>query len=334
LREWLIHRYQREVNKRFDRSGVPLVVEGPEGWLFFSGDQILDDLKGRLRFSEQEVLRFHRILINKKQWLKERGIAYLYMIAPNKQSIYPEFLPGHYRKFRQASRLDQLLTGSPDTISEPLLDVRPYLRQEKSTVRLYDKSDTHWNYHGALVAYQALMERVQSLFPEFRPRDQFDFSPDWQNGTGGDLAVMTGRTQEIVEQIPVLDRENFTADETPIKQELRDLLSLPQLKPSYTENAKGRLRVLILHDSFFNTISPFTSESFQEAFYIWQYYDTTTLEFFNRKNFSALLDMYQPDLVIEETVERFLPYFLITNTWFTENIVSSPKNSMLKSVEK
>jgi hypothetical protein len=334
LREWLIHRYQREVNKRFDRSGVPLVVEGPEGWLFFSGDQILDDLKGRLRFSEQEVLRFHRILINKKQWLKERGIAYLYMIAPNKQSIYPEFLPGHYRKFRQASRLDQLLTGSPDTISEPLLDVRPYLRQEKSTVRLYDKSDTHWNYHGALVAYQALMERVQSLFPEFRPRDQFDFSPDWQNGTGGDLAVMTGRTQEIVEQRPVLDRENFTADETPIKQELRDLLSLPQLKPSYTENAKGRLRVLILHDSFFNTISPFTSESFQEAFYIWQYYDTTTLEFFNRKNFSALLDMYQPDLVIEETVERFLPYFLITNTWFTENIVSSPKNSMLKSVEK
>jgi len=42
----------------------------------------------------------------------------------------------------------------------------------------------------------------------------------------------------------------------------------------------------------------------------------------------------KPDLVIEETVERFLPYFLITNTWFTENIVSSPKNSMLKSVEK
>jgi hypothetical protein len=280
------------------------------------------------------VLRFHRILSNKKQWLKERGIAYLYMVAPNKQSIYPEFLPGHYRKFQKASRLDQLLTGSPDTISEPLLDVRPYLRQEKSTIRLYDKSDTHWNYHGALLAYQELMQRVHSLFPDFHAREIFTFLPDWQGGTGGDLALMLGREQTTVEERPVIDTADFNAVQKPVAEKLTALLHLPQLKPYYTENGKGQLRVLILHDSFFNTISPFTSESFQEAFYIWQYYDMTTLEFFNRKNFSALLDMYQPDLVIEETVERFLPYFLITNSWFTEDIVSSPENPMQNSAEK
>ena len=333
LREWLIHRYHREIKKRFGMSGVPLVLEGWDGWLFFSGDRILDDLKGHLQFSEEEEQRFRHLLVKKEAWLKKRGVAYIFTVAPNKQSIYPEYLPLHYQQLKKTSRLDHLLAGGPDDIGETLLNVSPYLREGKSAMRLYDKSDTHRNYQGAFLAYQAIMERTRSLFPDFQARENFHFSPNWQDGTGGDLALMIGRRQSIVEQRPMVDTRDFTTVEKEMGKELTSLLSLPQLKPFYSEKKSGQLRVLVLHDSFFNTINPFTSESFQEVLYIWQYYDATTLHFFNRENLIALLDIFQPDLIIEETVERFLPRFLTSNGWFDEK--SAPaKGSAGKATQK
>lgn len=317
LREWLIHQYHRELKKRFGKSSGLPVLEGTDNWLFFTGfgDKVLEDLQGKLRFSEGEEQRFRHLLAEKKAWLGKQGVAYVFMVAPNKQSIYPEYMPQHYQQFQKTSRLDHLLTGSHNNDNEKLLDVRPYLRQKKSEARLYDKSDTHWNSQGAFFVYQVLMERIQTLFADFQPRENFHFLPDWQAGIGGDLAEMSGIKQSTVEQRPVLDRSDFSALEKPISEELAGLLSLPQFKPFYTENKNGRLRVLVLHDSFFNKITGFTSESFQQAFYVWQYYDKSTMEFLNRENLSTLLELYQPDLVIEETVERFLPHFFIANGW-------------------
>lgn len=320
LREWLIHRYHREMKKRFGMSGNPAVLQGEEDWLFFSGERALDDLKGQLRFSDIEEQRFWYLLSEKKAWLKKRGADYIFMVVPNKQSIYPEHLPRHYQQFNKASRLDHLLTRKPDNNSSPLLDIREQFKQKKSVIRLYDKSDTHWNYQGALVAYQVLMERIRLLFPEFVPRKHFRFSPDWKNGTGGDLALMIGRTETTVEQRPVLDIRDFVTVKKPLTKELANLLTLPPLKPLYTEKEKGQLRVLVLHDSFFNTIRTFTCESFQQALYVWQYYDASTMNFFNRENLATLMEIYQPDLVIEETVERFLPRFLASNGWFDEKL--------------
>jgi hypothetical protein len=317
LREWLIHRYQRETSKRFGLSGTPLVVDGSQGWLFYAGDGILEDLKGRTLLDPGEEERFGRILERKKNWLNGRGIRYIFMVAPNKQSIYPEFLPRHYRQARGKTRLDHLLGSGK---ADGLLDVREELLDNKKNVRLYDKSDTHWNYHGALVAYQALMKRVEQLFPGFRPRQDFPFQPGWAAGPGGDLALISGRTRSIVEKRPVLNRKDFQARTMPISAELAALLRLKQIQPVYTVNPSGQLRVLVLHDSFFNVIAPFAGESFRETFYLWQYYDTSTLEFFNsRQHLEQLLDLYRPDLVIEETLERFLPRYMLSNAWLLDN---------------
>ncbi len=318
LREWLIHRYHRELKKHFGVSGVPLVLEGWDDWLFFSGDRVLDDLKGHLRFSEEQGQRFWQLLADKEAWLKKRGIAYIFMVAPNKQSIYPEYLPLHYQQLKKSSRLDRLLAARPVGSNATLVDVRTPLKEKKATTRLYDKSDTHWNYQGAVVAYQGLMERTRMLFPDFQPPEAFRFREGWRNGKGGDLSLMIGRYQTTREDRPVVDIRNFTTVKKPLSPELAELLTLRQLKPLYTENRKGQLRVLVLHDSFFNTIRPFTSETFRQGLYVWQYYDTSTLEFFNQDHLTRLLDIYQPDLVIEETVERFLPRFLSTNAWLLE----------------
>lgn len=313
LREWLIHRYQREVSKRFGISGVPSVVEGIDGWLFFSGNQVLDDLKGRLRFSKEDAQLFWRKLSQKEAWFKKRGAAYIFWVAPNKQSIYPEYLPPYYKQLRKASRLDQLLAGRPKEGGKSFLDVRSRLSQGKSMMRLYDKSDTHWNYQGAYLAYQAIMERTHSLFPDFQARDSFHFAPMWETHVGGDLAQMMGRMQSIVEKRPTVETHDFISVWKELETQLTDLLILPQLKPSYSKKKSGKLRVLVLHDSFFNHLKPFIGQSFAEVLYVWQYYDRATLEFLSSEKLTALMEIFQPDLVIEETVERSLPHFLSTN---------------------
>lgn len=317
-REWFIHRYQRELEKRFRTSSSPNVFEGTNGWLFFSGDGILDDLKGQLLFSKEEQRSFWRIVEQKEDWLQQKGVAYIFLVAPNKQSIYPEYLPEYYRKVRASSRLDDLLQNKPLTGISPFLDVRSRLLEGKTIARLYDKTDTHWNYYGAHIAYLAVMDRVQDIFPAFSVRSSFHFAPEWENGQGGDLAVMIGRRTSIVEKRPVVDTADFTTIRKNPGKELASLLSLPQLKPFVSKKKSSSLRVLILQDSFTEKLKPFFSESFGEVLYIWQYYDTSTMQYMDKEKLKRLVDIYQPDLVIEEIVERFLPHFFTLNHQFGE----------------
>ena len=48
-------------------------------------------------------------LVARRDWLAERGIKYLVVVAPNKNTVYPEMLPGGFEKATDDSQLDQLL---------------------------------------------------------------------------------------------------------------------------------------------------------------------------------------------------------------------------------
>jgi hypothetical protein len=63
-------------------------------------------------------------------------------------------------------------------------------------------------------------------------------------------------------------------------------------------NNKGFPRVLIFRDCFFDKIIPFLSEHFQYSRYYWQSWNPDT-------PIEEIINTVQPDLVIEEKVERF-----------------------------
>jgi alginate O-acetyltransferase complex protein AlgJ len=302
MREWFIHRYQREASKRFGITGVSDVVEGLESWLFFSSDRLLEDLEGKNHFSQKNERLFWQKLRQKERWYRERDAAYIFMVTPNKQSIYSEYLPRILQQTNKETRLDHLLAGKPPEERKVLLDIRAHLLEGKAEGRLYDMTDTHWNHRGAYFAHQAIVERTRALFPDFQGRSDFRFGRGFHYLPGGDLATMIGRSKSMPEGRPRLDTTAFTAVEKPLPGPLVDLLARPALQPQYSKNKNGQLRVLVLHDSFFNQLKPFVSESYTEVLYVWEYYDTEKL--------TELLEVYRPDLVIEEIVERHLPRFL------------------------
>ncbi len=310
LREFLIHRYHREASKRFGVTGVPNVVEARDGWLYLSSGFLLDDLKGRLQFSDREKEQFWNQVVRRQKWLKEQGVAYIFLVAPNKQTIYPEYLPHYYQGSGESSRLDQLLVSRPERGAESFLDVRARLTAQKANGRLYHKSDTHWNKWGASFAAAEIFKRTRELFPDFSRWKPLPFAASWNETRGGDLALMIGKLDVIRENRPVIEPAAVTAVTKGVPPSLVGLLTVPQLRPHHTAKSGRPLRVLVLHDSFFENLKPFVSEGYGEVFYLWKYYDDTTRAFFKGDMLKKMVALYQPDLVVEELVERNLPRYL------------------------
>lgn len=309
LREFFIHRYHREVNKRFERASAPDVLTGKDGWLFYTGERMLDNLTGRYPLSPQQLEQLAARTRDTRAWLQGKGIAYLLVVAPDKQSIYPEHLPDHYQRARGATRLDQAVAALKRDPATAFLDLRPVLLRNKDRQRLYDKTDTHWNQAGAFIASRELLRAVSERFPGLDFQDSFSVGALWRKDPAGDLAQLSGRGEALAEMRPeVLGW--LRAEEHELAPALRQLLLPEQLEPLYTVREGRGLRVLVLHDSFMNPMKPFLSESFGEVLYVWKYFERNIENFLNQELMEQVLAEFRPDLVIDEVVERHLDWLL------------------------
>ena len=310
LREFFIRRYHREMKKRFDGVGASDVVVGKDGWLYYSGEGALDDLMGRLRLTGEQLNLLSERVESNRGWLTQQGIRYLTVVSPNKQTIYPEFLPDYYQQGKKETRYDQVLQALNTGGKNQIIDIRPALLAQKDKKRLYDKTDTHWNYLGAYYGYREIMKHVGELFPGHDFAGYFNVGTSWQKEAAGDLAVLSAREDTLSETRPMIFAW-IRAREKELNDPLKGILSLDKLQPHYTTREDRKLRALVLHDSFMNPMKVFISESFAEVLYIWKYYDEETMSTLNRENLQQIIDEFQPDIVLDEIVERHLFWLIL-----------------------
>src|SRR5687767_13011287 len=76
-------------------DGQLTVIEGRSGFLFLTGDsnRVLDQHAGRLRLTAADLDAWKRVLEARVERARERGARYVFAIAPDTQSVYPEMLP-------------------------------------------------------------------------------------------------------------------------------------------------------------------------------------------------------------------------------------------------
>jgi hypothetical protein len=108
------------------------VVLGREGWLYFDryNDGIsLMDFCGLVPFRESELEMIVEKITKINRFCEERGILLKIVVAPNKHTIYPEFLPLNIKNRQGAStRLDQLKDYLiRNKLGSVLIDLRPTL---------------------------------------------------------------------------------------------------------------------------------------------------------------------------------------------------------------
>ncbi len=138
---------------------------GREGWLFYfnkSDGTALEDFWGvsspsTLQESAQRIRQF----VKAPYGFKAR---YLFVIAPNKETLYPEFtnyLFADYR-FSENKYLERIPAATKDLDAHVLSLYGPLLHA-KGKHQLYNATDTHWNDWGAYVAHLAILKSVNNL---------------------------------------------------------------------------------------------------------------------------------------------------------------------------
>lgn len=273
------------------------VIAGRQGWLFYAADGGLEDWTQAEPFTREELDVWRDTLVRRRAYLARRGIPFLLVIAPDKQMVYPEFMPSRLRRLRDDYRADQLIAHLRDRAPDiDVLDLRGPVIAAKSQDLLYHRYDTHWNDRGGLVAYQAILRVARRWWPSLEPLDRSDFDTD-PRVPSGDRTTMLGLTDPGKLAMPGLVRKGGD----------RHRVVFPVVPDPYgevgelvTEQPDRSLpRLMMFRDSFAGRLIPFLSEHFSRASYFWQ----------NELDFDAI-ERDKPDLVIQEYVARHLVTFV------------------------
>src|ERR1019366_4985298 len=90
-------------------SSHPGLIEGKNGWVFLKSDYaVFDQFRGLNRFTDAELEAWIDTMERAQQWLAAQGIAFMVVIAPNQQTIYPEYMPAYANRVWPETRLDQV----------------------------------------------------------------------------------------------------------------------------------------------------------------------------------------------------------------------------------
>jgi len=297
-------RWQAELRLRALRvSASPDVILGRDGWLFYAGDGNSEDIASAIPFTHDELEVWRSTLQHTQDWLRARGIAYVFVLAPDKHQVYGEELPASLHQVGKETRTDSLVRYLRDHSTVPVLDLRPALIAAKAGERLYHRTDTHWNDRGAYVAYAAIV-RALGVAGEPAPRTSFDAPA--VSVPGLDLAGMLGVTGALTEEdLPLRPRLPRRAR---IVEPSRPDSRLMDARIVTEQPDLSRPRAVVFRDSFGSALIPFLAEHFSRAVYLWQY------------NFDPdVVRAEHAEIVIQEWVGRRLSTLLPYDPFATES---------------
>lgn len=278
----------------FRESPSTSVIMGADEWLFFPKEMDLEDWLGLTRYSPEELDGMVARMRERRDWLAARGAAILVVIAPNKSTMYGEFMPPSLHKLSPMTRLDQLGEALRQA-GVPFLDLRTALAEAKSVRRTYWKTDTHWNGWGAFAGSVAIVEALRQRFPAMPPLLEKDYMVSESDAPGGDLAeilLMEATLRErVVDMVPLAPPRARPGQGKGYK----DPAVIKSRAMVIRETGDATLpKAVFFRDSFSTAAIPFLAERFQRSVFLWEH-----------RFQPHIVEAEKPDVVIFQAVERY-----------------------------
>jgi len=288
------------------------VVVGREGWLFLGEGNDATRSATRRAPVEADAELGRRLATVASRWesyFARQGVRHFRIVmVPNKDAVYPEFLPDWARP-QQPAVVDRVLEAAGQA---RILDLRPALAAAKSGDHLlYHRTDSHWTFAGMGVGFRAMAEALGSDLPDLRWPDAsaYRVSAD-PSRKGGDLA-------NLLRVSPLLDdvQPMIAALEWPLQTEQIDFHSGAQRwqggnPPLFVpgapvlvraEGALNPIKLLWLRDSFGTKMAPMMAHSFEQTLH-WHWQDAWHAD----GRLADVVQRWQPDIVLLVIVERSL----------------------------
>ncbi|WP_417591819.1 alginate O-acetyltransferase AlgX-related protein [Owenweeksia hongkongensis] len=289
--------YYQLQTKVFHTNPIPQkVVKGDEGWYFLGNlySDVISESKGISNFSQKELNRIKENIENNARWLKQYNIEYYVAVAPNKHTIYGQFLPIAQGNLQtKLSQVKDMLSKTKINFVDLSENLKDHLNQ-----KLYDKTGSHWNDLGGYYGYTALMDKISTQFPTVEPIDPKDFTIVDDTVNQEDLTRMLAI--ETIEHQPFLKMNKSCAIQIDNK------LPIPAKHKGPAEKYEHRyfcpdksFKVLVFRDSFAKALIQPIAETFGKSLFI-RFHDLD----------KDLILEEKPDLVIYEIVERDIDVLL------------------------
>ncbi len=283
FRSTLVTFYHRALCSLFNDSGSDQVVKGRGGWYYFA--PTTKDYVRSEHLSEGDCRKIAQSLAIQRHAAEQGDRVFLVCFAPNKSTVYPEFMPKWVRVVGSKRPLERLKAVMPDGcyLEEVLIRAK-----DTSAYNLYHPEDTHWNLLGSSIAYKEIMERLSLEERTLSLGSPCPVDRGWE----ADLTNMLfPAVQSSDEQVlfPCFEKDYL------LKRPIRTSED-PAIE---TINPKNENTVLMFRDSFANAWIDFFSSTFHTVHY------SRILPYRY-----SLLSEVNPDFVILELAERNLDYLL------------------------
>jgi alginate O-acetyltransferase complex protein AlgJ len=270
------------------------VIVGRSGWLFYGAEERAY-ITGAYQPADAELAALADVFARRSAWCAQHGMHYVFLLAPNKSTIYARFLPDGMTP-SQPSPADRFL---------PLLrargvqavDVRAQLIAASYRGDVYSHGDTHWNDAGAAIAARATAAALRGA----GVRDELPPSPHSEIVHGGgdllNIAAIPGVGNALVHYV-FPGRAHEIAD----PRYAGDPAGTNFITHvSAVDNPKLPAAVLF-GDSFIEQLRPFLAEDFRRAVFIHRVAMTGS------QFDEGLLERERPAVVVDELVERNMTF--------------------------
>jgi alginate O-acetyltransferase complex protein AlgJ len=268
-------------------------IVGKEGWLFQTSEMVIQDYQNDIPFTEKQLTELQQNLDEVTAIFRNQGTTLVIVVAPNKSSIYPDYMPSELQLMRPQSRFDQVMQYLKQHGQTQILDLRQELIANRKEQQVYYKTDSHWTEYGAYIAYREILNTLQPAHPELVPRALSDFKPVSMGLVSMDLAGLIGSVRIKEEKIvlkPVVDTKTTQHD---IRLDDGRWVTM-------TWNPNENLpKAVIYYDSFLYPFIPWFNDHFSQITFIPHYANGSIW------NLSWVIQE-KADVVIVEIAERYI----------------------------
>lgn len=263
------------------------VLFGKEGWLYLRRDtnNILGQQTGEVKLDPEQRQRWQEVLRERMAERDRVGTTWACVVAPDKESVYPEYLPDEI--VPAARRPVHEFLDLAGEVGAPVSYALDRLLASKGESELYARTDTHWNYRGAYLAYRQFCDEVERQGVDLEAMGEDDL--EWfEAEVEGDLGSkvlpepLTGPTIRV--------RFRRSSGRLVFDNEVTN-----HGRVICFERPEPGPKCVLFGESFAYFLLPFLKETFQRLVYV------HTSMFVG-----GVLERERPDVVLSLPLERFL----------------------------
>jgi len=284
------------------KEGEGRVIQGRFNWLYYAGDNSIAYYTGSNILSNEEMQEWTSLMQDLQDACDEKGIKLGFMIMPNKNQVYPEYMPNYTVKTTE-KREDVFLKYVKEHTNINFVYPIEELKAEKKYYETYFPYDTHWTQAGAFIGTMALYKEM-----------------GFETTNLNNLEVLeTGFTQKGLIETGSLDEDNYQDDIDYV------IVYKPEVNVTWFEGEKSFImptnvyrsksdnpnneKIVMVGDSFRLAMIPYLAQDYSEICVA------------HREALDEIADdLRDPDVLIVASVERFDKYMFEVLPRITEYV--------------